>query len=132
MATVPPVVRYLVVCEDCRIDPINPRKISAIHLVGAVNPPHGKNYPVALKEVVGVCMLTEGRGSVRFRLEIAKDFDPPIYQSADQATTFGPDPLQMVVLTFRVRNLLIPGPGVYEFRLVCDDAVLAVQYVRAR
>jgi hypothetical protein len=132
MANVPPVVRYLIVCEDCRADPANPRQISAMNIIGYFQPTPTGNYPLFLKEVVVAGMLTEGRGGVRFRLEIVKDFDPPIYRSADQSATFGADPLELCLLVFRIRNLIVPQPGLYEFRLICDDAVLAVQPVRAK
>jgi len=132
VTAIPPIVRYLVLCEECRRDPANPRKISAINLMGYVQPAEGLAYPFEIQEIVALGMLTEGRGSARFRIEVVKDFDQPIYRGVDQSVTFGSDPLQLVVLTFRILRLRLPSTGVYEFRLLCDDVQIAIQPLRAR
>jgi len=100
--------------------------------MGYVQPAEGLAYPFEIQEIVALGMLTEGRGSARFRIEVVKDFDQPIYRGVDQSVTFGSDPLQLVVLTFRILRLRLPSTGVYEFRLLCDDVQIAIQPLRAR
>ena len=131
MATVPPVVRYLIVCEGVQVDSLNARKISALNVIGNIHPPSA-GYPVQVREIMVLCFLTEGRGGVRVRVEISKDQDPPIYRSPEQPIQFGPDLLAVTAINFRIRGLVIPGPGMYDVRLLADGTEIASQPVRAR
>jgi len=132
MAAPPPIVRYLIVCERVQSDPNNPRKVSAINLIGNINTTSGAVYPVHLQEMTVLCLLTEGRGAVRIRIEISQDHEPPIYRGSDQTIAFGPDVLGLTATRFRIRDLIIPTTGVYDVKLYIDGTEIASQPMRAR
>jgi hypothetical protein len=132
MASPPPVVRYLIACERVQSDPGNPKKLSAINLIGNISPASGAVYPVHLKELVVLCFLTEGRGTVRIRIEICHDQVSTIYRGSDQTIAFGPDVLSLTAMCFRIRDLIVPTTGMYDVKLFVDGVEIASQPMRAR
>ncbi len=132
MAAPAPVVRYLIVCERIDKDPSNPRKLSAINLIGNINPTSGSMYPIYFQEFVVLCFLTEGRGTVQIRIEISQDSGSPIYRGSEQTIAFGPDVLGVNAASFRIRDLVIPIAGVYDVKLYIDGVEIACHPLRAR
>jgi hypothetical protein len=53
-----------------------------------------------------------------------------IYDSGPQSQTFGANPLLVHGKPFRIRNVLFPHAGLYEFELLFDGTGLATQPLR--
>jgi len=73
--------------------------------------------------------LTDGFGDVTIILSVVHlDTNQEIY--SQKITVRFPDPLQVVNLRFRVRQLIYDAPGTYLFALMADDHELAARRVR--
>jgi hypothetical protein len=73
--------------------------------------------------------LTDGLGDVIMNLNVVHlDTDQAIY--TQQMTVSFPDPLRVVNLRFRVRQLIYGVAGAYLFALMVDDQEIAARRVR--
>jgi hypothetical protein len=57
-----PVVRYMLVCDDWKLDPQNNRRITVIGLITNINSLEEPPYPLLYREMCVFLALTEGRG----------------------------------------------------------------------
>ncbi len=74
-------------------------------------------------------VLTDGMGDVTMRLSVVHLEDNRETYS-QRVTVHFPDPLRIVNLRFRVRQLLFDAPGTYLFAFMADDEEIAARRVR--
>jgi hypothetical protein len=116
----------MVVCEDVAPDPENPNRLTLFRVVHSIRVKVGVSYPVTYPQLCAFAQLTEGRGAGRMRVEVrAADSDGLVYRTPPVEVRFRDnDPLMVHGVTFRVRGVRFPNPGLYWFQLWFDDAVL--------
>ncbi len=128
MSHVHPTVRYLIVCEDVHTDPDNPRRVTLIGLISAIRSLEPIPFPLLYREICVFLQLTECRGSGEGRIEIHHpDSGLAVFRTKTRSIPFGADPLEVVGVTFRIRDCLFRESGLYLIQFWYNDHVIAEQ-----
>src|SRR5690242_14708128 len=126
MDQVHPTVRYLVVCEDVQTDADNPRRVTLVGLISALRPLEQPPYPLLFREICVFLQLTECRGSADARIEIRHaDSGQIVFRTRTRTVPFGNDPLEVVGVSFRLRNCLFRDAGLYWVQFWYNEHMLA-------
>jgi hypothetical protein len=130
MDGVRPVVRYLIVCEDIRTDPANPRRATLVNVISAIRSADQPAFPLLYRELCVFVQLTECRGSTGVAVTIVHaetgQFGYP-GPAQPWAVALPNDPLEVVGLRFRIRDIPFPLPGLYWVQFWCGGELLAQQ-----
>jgi hypothetical protein len=114
MNDISPTVRYLVLCEDVQVDPVKPRRITLVGLIGALRALGPTPYPLLRREFCVFIQMTECRGTAEGRVELQHaDTGEVIFRTGTRTMALVNDPLEVVGVTFRIRNCLFQTPGLY-------------------
>lgn len=128
MSHVHPTVRYLIVCEDVQTDPDNPRRVTLVGLISAIRSMEPTPFPLLYREICVFLQLTECRGSGDGRLEIHHpDTSQVVFRTRTRTIPFGSDPLEVVGVTFRIRNCLFRESGLYSIQFWYNEGIIAEQ-----
>ena len=128
MAGIHPVVRYLIVCDDVVVDPVNPRKVTIVGLISSIRSYDEPQFPVRHKELCVYAQLTEFRGRGRVHVDVVHaDSEIRAARTTTCVISFGDNPLEVVGVVIRIRGCLFPVPGLYHVRLWYNDVVIAEQ-----
>jgi hypothetical protein len=128
-----PVVRYLIVCDDVRVDPVNPRKVTIVGLISSIVSHDDPPFPVRHEELCVYAQLTELRGRGNAHVDVVHaDSEIRVAATPIRVASFGNNPLEVVGVVMRVRGCLFPMPGLYHVRLWYNDSVIAEQPVLLR
>jgi hypothetical protein len=128
MSQVHPTVRYLIVCEDVHTDPDDPRRVTLAGLISTIRSLEQPPFPLLYGETCVFLQLTECRGPANGRIEIHyADSGQVVFRTRTRTIPFGSDPLEVVGATFRLRNCLFQGPGLYWVQFWYNDQMIAQQ-----
>jgi hypothetical protein len=128
MSPVHPVVRYLIVCEDVQIDPDRPRRITLVGLLSAIRSVEQPPFPLLYRELCVFLQLTECRGPADGWIEIQfAETGEVLFRTRVRTIPFSSDPLELVGVTFRIRNCLFEQPGLYWVQFWYNNDMLAQQ-----
>lgn len=133
MASLLPVVRHLIVCNDLIYDPTNPHGMTIKNLLGNIRSVEQPPYPLLYAQLCVYVQLTEcrGVGEVRLRIEEA-DTNTLLYETPEIKVAFRNEPLKRHGLPFRIRDLLFPTAGLYLIEFWYNDARLAEETLLLR
>jgi hypothetical protein len=123
--TPPPVALGLMLCEQVLVDhrTRNPTPIS-ISTGLAVS-----SFPSEPQRFSLFAALTNGRGDAILRLIASRlDTGEPIYEYEHPLQIR--DPLLIVNASIRLRRIVVPAPGLYEFVLLIDKDPIAQRTLR--
>jgi hypothetical protein len=110
-----PVVRYMLLCDDWRLNPHNKRRITIVGLISNINALDQSPYPLIYREMCVFLALTECRGEGEGQIVcIFEETGQKIFETTKRPITFGDDPLEVVGVPFRIRNCKFPFPGLYS------------------
>jgi hypothetical protein len=133
MSQVHPTVRYLIVCDDVQTDPVNPRRVTLVGLISAIRSLEQPAFPLLYREMRVFLQLTECRGPGNGRIEICyADSGQVTFRTRTYAIPFASDPLEIVGLTFRIRNCLFQVPGLYWIQFWYNEQMIAQQSLLLR
>lgn len=133
MSQVPPVVRYLILCQDVQISPDEAQNVTLVNLISTIVSLQDPPFPLRHSEICIFVQLTECRSPVDLRIDIVQtDAEQVIFRTRTRTVPFENDPLRLVGLTFRIRGCLFPAAGIYEVQLCCNDKAIASQPLRLR
>ena len=114
---VKPVVRYMILCEDWETDPQNPRRINIYGLLANIRSLGQPPYPLLYPELCVFLALTDGRGTGKGQIVCAfEETGQKIFGTPKRQIDFGADPLEVVGVTFRIRDCRFPFPGMYSIQ----------------
>src|SRR5437868_5658667 len=128
MNPVHPMVRYLILCEDIQTDPDNPRRVSLIGLISAIRSTEQPPFPLLYREICVFLQLTECRGPADARIEVQhSDSGQVVFRTRTRTIPFSSDPLEVVGVTFRLRNCLFQEPALYWVQFWYNEKMIAQQ-----
>ncbi|MCC6421024.1 MAG: hypothetical protein IT429_22535 [Gemmataceae bacterium] len=128
MNQVHPVVRYLILCEDVQTGPDNPRRVTLAGLINALCSQAHPSYPFLHREICVFLQLTECRGGGAGWVEIHHADDAEIvFRTQTRPLALPSDPLEVVGMTFRLRNLLFRRPGLHWVQFWYNEQPIAQQ-----
>jgi hypothetical protein len=125
MASLLPLVRHLLVCEDLVYDAANPQRVTIKNLLGNIRSVSHPPFPLLFPQLCVNVQRAEcrGVGEVRLRIEEA-DTNTLIYQTPKLKISLGNDPLKKHALPFRIRDLTFPSAGLYLVEFWYNDVNL--------
>jgi hypothetical protein len=133
MSEVRPSVRYLIVCEDVQIDPDKPRRVTLAGLISAIRSLEEPPFPLLYRELCVFLQLTECRGPGEGRIEIQHaDSSRVVFRTRTRTLPLGEDPLEVVGMTFRIRNCLFQEAGLYWVQFWYNEQIIAQQSLLLR
>lgn len=128
MSEVHPVVRYLILCEDVQTDQENSGRVTLVGLIGALRSLEEPPFPLVYRELCVFLELTGCRGAIQGRVEIQHaDSGQVVFRTRTRAMPLGSDPLEIVGVTFRLRNCLFQSPGLYWVQFWCNEQMTEQQ-----
>ncbi|MBX9580623.1 MAG: hypothetical protein K2X87_09975 [Gemmataceae bacterium] len=128
MATIPPIVRQMILCDDVLPSTRRPGDHDALGLIHSVYPDPPGFYPAVLPVLCVYLQLTGGRGSgVGQVVVVEADTGGPVFAGRPHTIDYPPDPLAVVFRVFRVLDCKFPRSGLYWVQFRHDGRELSAQ-----
>ncbi len=126
MASLLPVVRHILVCEDIAVDPANPRHISLLNLLTTIRSKSQPPFPHRYPELCVFVQLTACRGIGDVQLVIEEeDTGTSIFRTPTRRISLGNDPLKARGMSFRIHDCLFPSAGLYSVQFWYNGTEIA-------
>jgi len=120
-----PVVRYMLLCEDCQVDPQNSRRVNIIGLISNIRSLESPPFPILCRELCVFLALTEGRAPGESQIVcVFEETGQRVFGSPKRTISFGADPLEVGMLLFRIRDCPFPVPGRYVIQFWYDGIMV--------
>jgi hypothetical protein len=119
----------MIVCDDVLTHAQQPSKPVIVGLTTSVNSPR---YPFILGRLSVYLVMTSGRGQGTAKLRIVEEGTDQETAEFSHTITFPANPLAVVGLPWRLRNVEFPRPGMYRVEFCYNDQCLAQQLIEAR
>jgi hypothetical protein len=121
-----PVVRYMIICDDWRLDPHNNRQVTIVGLISNINSIDQPPYPLLYREICIFLALTEGRGQGEGQIIcVFEENGQKIFETPKRPILFGADPLEVVGVPFRIHDCPFPFPGVYSIQFWYNKVMIS-------
>lgn len=128
-----PIVRDVLLCDDWRLNGPNNRRVTVVGLIWNVHSVGDPPYPLFYREFCVFLALTEGRGRGEGHIAcVSADTAEGIFETRQRPIQFGPDPLEVTGVPFRVRDCSFPRPGRYSIQFWYDGVMAAERPLRMR
>jgi hypothetical protein len=128
-----PVVRYMLLCDDWRVDPTNNRRITIVGLISNIHAVDDPPYPLLYEEMCVFLALTEGRGLGNASIVcVYVETGQKVFETRSRPIEFGSDPLEVVAVPFRIRDCRFPQPGRYLVQFWYDGEMVEERPLRMR
>lgn len=128
-----PLVRYMILCEDWRVDPSNPRRIDILGLLTNLTSIDESEFPLLCPELCVFLALTEARGTGSAQIMcVFEETGQYVFGTPKHSVTFGDDPLEVIGVPFRIRDCVFPQQGLYSVQFWYNDQVVEERPLRLR
>jgi hypothetical protein len=99
-----------------------------VGLISAIRSLEQPPFPILYREICVFLQLTGCRGAADGRVEIQHaDSGQVVFRTRTRTIPFGDDPLEVVGVTFRIRNCLFQVGGLYWVQFWYDEQMIAQQ-----
>jgi hypothetical protein len=128
-----PVVRYMILCEDWGVDPNNARRVMILGLISNIQGIDDPPYPLLYQEMCVFLALTDGYGQGEGKIIcVHEGSGQKAFVTRSRPIIFGPDPLEVVGVAFRIRDCVFPRPGLYSVQFSYEGVVVEERPLRLR
>jgi len=128
-----PIVRYMLLCNDWELDPSNDRRITIIGLISNIYSLEDPAYPLLYREICVFLTLTEGRGQGEAKIVcVMEETGEMVFETRSRPIPFGPDPLEILGVPFRIRDCSFPRAGMYSIQFWFDGELVEERPLRMR
>jgi hypothetical protein len=128
-----PVVRYMILCEDWGVDPNNARRVMILGLISNIQGIDDPPYPLLYQEMCVFLALTDGYGQGEGKIIcVHEGSGQKAFETRSRPIIFGPDPLEVVGVAFRIRDCVFPRPGLYLVQFSYEGVVVEEKPLRLR
>jgi hypothetical protein len=123
----------MLLCDDWRVDQENARRVTIIGLISNIHALEDPPYPLMYREMCVFLALTEGRGSGEGNIAcIFEETGQKVFETRGRQITFGPDPLEVVGVPFRIRDCSFPWAGLYSVQFWFEGEMIEERPLRMR
>jgi hypothetical protein len=130
---VKPIVHYMLLCEDWRLDPEHNRRVTIIGLISNIHALDDPPYPLLYRELCVFLVLTEGRGQGEAKIGcVLEESGQKVFETRGRPISFGPDRLEVVGVPFRIRNSSFPRAGLYVVQFWYEGELVEERPLRLR
>jgi len=128
-----PVVRYMLLCDDWQLDAQNNRRVTIIGLISNIHSLEDPPYPLFYREMCVFLALTEGRGQGEGRITcVFEETGQKVFETRGRVISFGPDPLEVIGVPFRIQDCSFPQAGLYTVQFWYEGEMLEERPFRLR
>jgi hypothetical protein len=128
-----PIVRYMLLCDDWRLDGQNNRRVTIIGLIWNIHSVEEPAYPLFYREFCVFLALTEGRGQGEGHIVcVFEETGQKVFETRKRPIQFRRDPLEVVGVPFRIRDCSFPQPGLYSVQFWYDGVMVEERPLRMR
>ena len=128
-----PIVRYMLLCDDWRLDPQNNRRVTIIGLISNIHAIEDTPYPLFYREMCVFLALTEGRGQGEGKIVcVVEESGQKVFETRTRSIAFAPDPLEVVGVPFRIRDCSFPQAGLYSVQFWYNGELVEERPMRMR
>src|SRR5690349_6627544 len=114
---IPPVVRYMLLCDDWHLDHDDGQRVTIVGLVSNIHALDDPAYPLLYRELCVFLALTEGFGAGEAKIAcVHEESGQLIFETRSRTITFGPDPLEVLGVPFSIRDCIFPRAGMYSIQ----------------
>ncbi len=122
---VPPIVRYMILCNDWETDVKNQNRINIFGLLSHIFPVDTPAYPLVQRKICVFLALTEVRGVGKVRIKcVFEETGQLAFQTAEMEIRGGADPLAIEAVSFRILGCTFPIPGMYSIQFWYNEAMV--------
>ncbi len=130
-----PVVRHFIACLETVLSQ-GGRGVTVHDLIHAIVRLPGEGFPCIRQKMALFALLTNGRGSHDFALELTR-FDRGVERLVHPRLRvgrldLGQDPTVVHGLPIPLKNVVFPDAGQYAFHLICDGQSIADEKILVR
>ncbi len=123
----------MILCDDWRLDPENNRRVTIIGLISNIHSFDEPPYPLFYRELCVFLVLTEGRGQGEGKIAcVLEEAGQKVFETQSRPISFGPDPLEVVAVPFRIRACPFPRAGLYNIQFWFDGELVEERLLRLR
>jgi hypothetical protein len=128
-----PIVRYMLLCDDWQWDPANRRRVTIIGLITNIHSLAEPPYPLLYRQLCVFLALTEGRGQGEGKIVCRfPETGQQLFETPGRPIAFGRDPLRVVALGFRIKDISFPQSGLYTVQFWYDGEFVEERPLRMR
>jgi hypothetical protein len=125
--TEPPIVQYMILCKDVRLEGPRPKRLNLYGLMMGLTSATDV-FPAHFPEFCIFLVLRNGRGPGTGEVSaVDEDTGDVCWHSGPHPLNFSSDPLEYRTLAIRVANAVFPAAGAYSFEFRYNGTVLATQ-----
>jgi len=122
-----PIVRYMILCEDWETRPDDSTHVTIHGLISSIRSLDQPPYPLLYEELCVFLLLTECRGIGSAQIIcVFEETGNKVFETPMRDVEFGPNPLEIVALPFRIRDCPFFRPGIYSVQF-CYNGVKLVE-----
>jgi hypothetical protein len=128
-----PIVRYMLLCDDWRLNGPNNRRVTIVGLIWNIYSVEEPPYPLVYREFCVFLALTEGRGQGEGHIVcVFENTGEKVFETGKRPIQFRADPLEVIGVPFRIRNCSFPQPGRYSVQFWYDGVMVEERPLRMR
>jgi len=128
-----PIVRYMLLCDDWRLDPENRHRLVIDGLMVNVHSTDDPPFPLYYEEFCVFLMLTECRGLAEAQIVcVFEETGAKVFETPKRKIPTSKEPLDVVGLPFRIRDSWFPQAGVYSIQFWYDGILVEERPLRMR
>jgi hypothetical protein len=122
-----PIVKAMLLCDDVRPNEANPNRHDIVGLMTRLWSDTGA-FPMICRQLCVYVIVTNGRGRGTGLVAcVHEETGLTIWRTVSRELRFGNDPLAIQGDYYRMRDVIFPVPGVYNFEYRYNGIVLATQ-----
>jgi hypothetical protein len=131
--SVPPIVRYMLICDDVEVEKTTPLRLNIEGLLSTIYVRDVFPFPARVRLLCVLLTLTEGRGrGIGQILCVHEESGQNEFASSRRKIQFPSDPLAITSVVFRLHDCPFREPGMYLFQFWYNGVKLAEQPLRVR
>ena len=133
MATVPPIIRHMIVCDDVAPGDATRASFNVLGVVHTIRPGPGQTFPLHHSGLCVYLMLTGGVGTGAIQIRVVEaDTGVDLFGSPVHQVTFPTDRHEVSGIVFRVTGCVFPRPGLYWVEFHHDGVVVGQESIVVR
>ena len=123
----------MLLCDDWHLDLDHRKRVTIVGLISNLRATDEPPFPLLYEELCVFLALTNGHGRGEGQIVcIHEATEHCAFVTPSRAIEFGLDPLEIVGVSFRIRNILFTLPGLYSIQFWFDGEMLAERPLRWR
>jgi hypothetical protein len=121
----------ILLCDDVMEDKRTNKKV----IIGTFNVIGARKFPYRHPSMTLYFVLTDGRGEMPVRVEMIRDLRADqggqrIFELSGNAKF--ENPLVVAELVLTIRDMHLPGPGIYTLRVLVNDAFIGERKIQVK